>query len=224
MESQKQFKCCFSFEFFLFKIDQGWEKLQIVCNKLVEVNLDFFLVIFGVGGFIWDCIIEIVFNLYKQGIFIVFYLFCVGGICQEIGELLDVYKENGINCIVVLWGDMFLGMGVVGELCYVNELVEFICDYSGDIFNLEVVVYLEFYFQVCNVEEDLKNFVCKVKVGVNSVIIQYFFNVDSYFYLIDCLEKMDVIILVVLGIMFIVNFFNLVWFFDMCGVEIFCWI
>lgn len=41
MESQKQFKRRFSFEFFPPKTDQGKEKLQAVRNQLAEVNPDF---------------------------------------------------------------------------------------------------------------------------------------------------------------------------------------
>ncbi|MED5466934.1 MAG: methylenetetrahydrofolate reductase, partial [Pseudomonadota bacterium] len=50
MESQKQFKRRFSFEFFPPKTDQGKEKLQTVRNQLAEVNPDFFSVTFGAGG------------------------------------------------------------------------------------------------------------------------------------------------------------------------------
>lgn len=116
-------------------------------------------------------------------------------------------------------------MGMVsGELCYVNELVDFICIEIGDYFYIEVVVYLEVYFQVCSFEDDLVNFVCKVKVGVSSVIIQYFFNVDVYFYFVEWVVKFGVDILVVFGIMLIINYFKLVCFFDVCGVELLCWI
>ena len=50
MQSQKQFKRRFSFEFFPPKTDLGKEKLQNVRNQLAEVNPDFFSVTFGAGG------------------------------------------------------------------------------------------------------------------------------------------------------------------------------
>ena len=68
MQSQKQFKRRFSFEFFPPKTDQGKEKLQNVRNQLAEVNPDFFSVTFGAGGSTRDRTIETVLNLHSQGI------------------------------------------------------------------------------------------------------------------------------------------------------------
>lgn len=224
MESQKQFKRRFSFEFFPPKTDQGKEKLQLVRNQLAEVNPDFFSVTFGAGGSTRDRTIETVLNLHKQGISTAPHLSCVGGTRQEIAELLDIYREAGVNRIVALRGDMPSGMGASGELRYANELVSFIREHSGDHFNLEVAAYPEFHPQARNAEDDLKNFARKVEAGANSAITQYFFNADSYFYFIDRLEKMNITLPVVPGIMPIVNFSSLVRFSDMCGAEIPRWI
>ncbi|MBZ0334673.1 5,10-methylenetetrahydrofolate reductase [Marinobacter sp. JH2] len=224
MQSQKQFKRRFSFEFFPPKTDAGKEKLQVVRDQLAEVNPDFFSVTFGAGGSTRDRTIETVLNLHQQGISTAPHLSCVGGSRAEISELLDEYKKNGINRIVALRGDLPSGMGASGELRYANELVEFIREHSGDHFNLEVAAYPEFHPQARSAEDDLKNFARKVQAGANSAITQYFFNADSYFYFIDRLEKMNITIPVVPGIMPIVNFSSLVRFSDMCGAEIPRWI
>ncbi len=224
MQSQKQFKRRFSFEFFPPKTDQGKEKLQAVRDQLAAVNPDFFSVTFGAGGSTRDRTIETVLSLHKQGISTAPHLSCVGGTRQEIAELLDLYKENGINRIVALRGDLPSGMGASGELRYANELVEFIREHSGDHFNLEVAAYPEFHPQARSAEEDLKNFARKVQAGANSAITQYFFNADSYFYFIDRLEQMNITIPVVPGIMPIVNFSSLVRFSEMCGAEVPRWI
>ncbi|WP_372972715.1 methylenetetrahydrofolate reductase [NAD(P)H] [Marinobacter sp.] len=224
MESQKQFKRRFSFEFFPPKTDQGREKLQTVRDRLAEVHPDFFSVTFGAGGSTRDRTIETVLNLHSQGISTAPHLSCVGGTRESIAELLDIYRESGVNRIVALRGDLPSGMGASGELRYANELVAFIREHSGDTFNLEVAAYPEFHPQARNAEEDLKNFARKVEAGANSAITQYFFNADSYFYFIDRLEKMNITIPVVPGIMPIVNFSSLVRFSDMCGAEIPRWI
>ncbi|WP_111494734.1 MULTISPECIES: methylenetetrahydrofolate reductase [NAD(P)H] [Marinobacter] len=224
MESQKQFKRRFSFEFFPPKTDQGKEKLQTVRNQLAEVNPDFFSVTFGAGGSTRDRTIDTVLSLHKQGISTAPHLSCVGGTRESIAELLDLYKENGVNRIVALRGDLPSGMGAAGELRYANELVSFIREHTGDTFNIEVAAYPEFHPQAPSAEDDLKNFARKVEAGANSAITQYFFNADSYFYFIDRLEKMGITIPVVPGIMPIVNFSNLARFSEMCGAEIPRWI
>ncbi|MAA63747.1 MAG: methylenetetrahydrofolate reductase [NAD(P)H] [Alteromonadaceae bacterium] len=224
MDSQKQFKRRFSFEFFPPKTDQGKEKLQTVRDQLATVDPDFFSVTFGAGGSTRDRTIDTVLDLHRQGISTAPHLSCVGATRDSIAELLDLYKENGIQRIVALRGDLPSGMGASGELRYANELVSFIREHSGDTFNIEVAAYPEFHPQARNAEDDLKNFARKVEAGANSAITQYFFNPDSYFYFIDRLEKMGVTIPVVPGIMPIVNFSSLVRFSDMCGAEIPRWI
>lgn len=224
MESQKQFKRRFSFEFFPPKTDKGEEKLQKTRDKLAELNPDFFSVTFGAGGSTRDRTLETVSHLHSQGISTAPHLSCIGSTRESISELLDQYRENGVERIVALRGDMPSGMGGAGELRYANELVEFIREHSGDHFNLEVAAYPEFHPQAPTAEADLQNFVRKVKSGANSAITQYFFNADSYFYFIDRLEKMGVTLPVVPGIMPIVNYSNLVRFSDMCGAEIPRWI
>ncbi|MGP4845562.1 methylenetetrahydrofolate reductase [NAD(P)H] [Marinobacter sp. 1Y8] len=224
MDSQKQFKRRFSFEFFPPKTDQGKEKLQTVRDQLATVDPDFFSVTFGAGGSTRDRTIDTVLDLHRQGISTAPHLSCVGATRDSIAELLDLYKENGIQRIVALRGDLPSGMGASGELRYANELVSFIREHSGDTFNIEVAAYPEFHPQARDAEDDLKNFARKVEAGANSAITQYFFNPDSYFYFVDRLEKMGVTIPVVPGIMPIVNFSSLVRFSDMCGAEIPRWI
>ncbi|OEY65489.1 methylenetetrahydrofolate reductase [NAD(P)H] [Marinobacter sp. X15-166B] len=224
MQSQKQFKRRFSFEFFPPKTDQGREKLQVVRDQLAAVHPDFFSVTFGAGGSTRERTVETVLNLHQQGVSTAPHLSCVGATRESIAELLDLYRDHGINRIVALRGDMPSGMGASGELRYANELVSFIREHSDDTFNLEVAAYPEFHPQARSAEDDLKNFARKVEAGANSAITQYFFNPDSYFYFIDRLEKMGVTIPVVPGIMPVMNFSNLVRFSEMCGAEIPRWI
>ena len=68
METQKQFKRRFSFEFFPPKTDKGWEKLQGVRNTLAEVDPDFFSVTFGAGGSTRDRTVQTVLDLHKRGV------------------------------------------------------------------------------------------------------------------------------------------------------------
>lgn len=223
MESQQQFKRRFSFEFFPPKTPQGMDKLALARDKLAERGPDFFSVTYGAGGSTRDRTIDTVLRLHAKGISTAPHLSCIGATKESVAELLNLYRENGINRIVALRGDLPSGMGAPGELRYANDLVTFIREQTGDHFAIEVAAYPEFHPQARDAEEDLKNFVRKVKAGANSAITQYFFNADSYFYFIDRLEAMGVTVPVVPGIMPITNFANLVRFSDMCGAEIPRW-
>jgi len=225
MQSQKQFKRRFSFEFFPPKTPEGQVKLQDVRDELARRKPDFFSVTYGAGGSTQERTIKTVLDFQDQGIATAPHLSCVGSTKQNITELLDLYKENGVSRIVALRGDLPSGMGGdAGELKYANELVAFIREHSGDYFNLEVAAYPEFHPQAPSAEADLLNFKKKVDAGANSAITQYFFNADSYFYFIDRIETMGIDIPVVPGIMPITNYSNLVRFSDMCGAEVPRWI
>lgn len=224
MQTQKQFKRRFSFEFFPPKTEAGSEKLQGVRDELARRMPDFFSVTYGAGGSTQERTIDTVLKLQDQGISTAPHLSCVGSTKENIASLLDLYMQHGVNRIVALRGDLPSGMGSAGELKYANELVAFIREHSGDHFNIEVAAYPEFHPQAPSAEADLINFKKKVDAGANSAITQYFFNADSYFYFVDRMEKMGVDLPIVPGIMPITNYSSLVRFSDMCGAEIPRWI
>lgn len=224
MDSQKQFKPRYSFEFFPPKTEVGMEKLQTVRDELARRKPDFFSVTYGAGGSTQERTIDTVLKLQDQGISTAPHLSCVGSTLDNMKALLDLYLENGVNRIVALRGDLPSGMGSTGELRYANELVEFIRKHSGDHFNIEVAAYPEFHPQAPSAEADLLNFKKKVDAGANSAITQYFYNADAYFYFVERAEKMGIHIPIVPGIMPITNYTSLVRFSDMCGAEIPRWI
>ncbi len=224
MNTQKQFKRRFSFEFFPPKTEQGAEKLQVVRDELARRKPDFFSVTYGAGGSTQERTIDTVLKLQDQGIATAPHLSCVGSTLENISGLLDHYISHGVNRIVALRGDLPSGMGSTGELKYANDLVAFIRQHSGDHFNIEVAAYPEFHPQAPSAEADLQNFKKKVDAGANSAITQYFFNADSYFYFVDRIEAMGINIPIVPGIMPITNYSSLVRFSDMCGAEIPRWI
>ncbi len=224
MDSQKQFKPRYSFEFFPPKTEAGMEKLQTVRDELARRKPDFFSVTYGAGGSTQERTIDTVLKLQDQGISTAPHLSCVGSTLDNMKSLLDMYVENGVNRIVALRGDLPSGMGSAGELRYANELVDFIRSHSGDHFNIEVAAYPEFHPQAPSAEADLLNFKKKVDAGANSAITQYFYNADAYFYFVERAEKMGIHIPIVPGIMPITNYSSLVRFSDMCGAEIPRWI
>lgn len=224
MNSQTQFKRRFSFEFFPPKTPAGMEKLQTVRDELARRKPDFFSVTYGAGGSTQERTIDTVLNLQDQGISTAPHLSCVGSTLENMSSLLSHYKENGVNRIVALRGDLPSGMGSAGELRYANELVAFIRKHSGDHFNIEVAAYPEFHPQAESAEADLLNFKKKVDAGANSAITQYFFNPDSYFYFVERAEKMGINIPIVPGIMPITNYSSLIRFSEMCGADIPRWI
>ncbi|MBF7728557.1 methylenetetrahydrofolate reductase [NAD(P)H] [Pseudomonas sp. N040] len=216
----------YSFEFFPTKTDAGHEKLMGVARELARYQPDFFSCTYGAGGSTRDRTLNTVLQLDGEvKVPTAPHLSCVGDSPEELRNLLQLYRQAGIQRIVALRGDLPSGMGLAsGELRYANELVEFIRNETGDHFHIEVAAYPEMHPQARNFEDDLLNFQRKVRAGADSAITQYFFNADSYFYFMERVRKLGIDIPVVPGIMPITNYSRLARFSDACGAEIPRWI
>ena len=216
----------FSFEFFPTKTDAGHEKLLATARRLAEYKPDFFSCTYGAGGSTRDRTLNTVLQLDGEvKVSTAPHLSCVGDTKAELRELLNIYKDAGIQRIVALRGDLPSGMGMAsGELRYANELVEFIRAETGDHFHIEIAAYPEMHPQARHFEDDLANFVRKAKAGADSAITQYFFNADCYFYFVERVRKLGVDTPIVPGIMPITNYSKLARFSDAYGAEIPRWV
>lgn len=226
MNAQKDHEKRFSFEFFPPKTEVGVEKLSKVRKELATVNPHFFSVTYGAGGSTRDRTYDTVINTQQDtNIETAPHLSCVGDTKDQLRDLLNQYKDNGIKRIVALRGDLPSGMGAsLGELKYASDLVNFIREETGDHFHLEVAAYPEMHPQASGMNADLQAFKTKVEAGADSAITQYFYNVDAYKFFIDSCEKLGIDIPIVVGIMPITNYENLMRFSNTCGAEIPRWI
>lgn len=215
----------YSFEFFPSKTTSGIEALASVSDELSALKPNFFSVTYGAGGTTQDATLETVTSTQNRtGIPTAPHLSCIGSEKTQIRDLLMTYKEQGINRIVALRGDLPSGMRDIGEFNYANDLVEFIRTETGDHFQIEVAAYPEKHPQSKNYDLDIDNFGSKVKAGADRAITQYFFNADAYFHFVEQLQKRQIDIPVLPGIMPISNFTQMARFSDAIGAEIPRWL
>ena len=216
----------FSFELFPPKTEEGMSKLQDNVRKLNRINPLYVSVTFGAGGSTQQRTFQSVEWLVSEGIEAAPHISCISSSAEEIIQMLNQYKRQGIKRIVALRGDMPSGTGFAGrgELNYANELVSLVRREFGDHFHIEVAAYPEFHPQATNADADLKNFKRKVEAGANAAITQYFYNADAYFRFVESCEKLSITAPIVPGIMPITNYSSLSRFSDACGAEIPRWI
>jgi len=224
MDSQKKYTPQFSFEFFPPKTAEGAEKLRVTRDELAKLNPKYFSVTFGAGGSTQQGTIDTVLEIQQAGYNAAPHLSCIGSTKESIREILDTYKNNNINRIVALRGDMPSGMQEAGAFRYANELIDFIRSETGEHFHIEVAAYPEVHPQASDAQTDLINFKSKVDAGANAAITQYFYNADAYFRFVEDCEKSGIDLPVIPGIMPITNYTQLARFSDMCGAEIPRWI
>jgi methylenetetrahydrofolate reductase (NADPH) len=223
MESQRQFKRCFSFEFFPPNTPEGAEKLAQTAKQLAQLKPEFFSCTYGAGGSTRERTLKAVLDLCAAGHKAAPHISCIGSSRESVREILQAYKSHGIRHLVALRGDLPSGTAAAGEFHYANELVAFIREEFGSHFFIEVAAYPEYHPQARSAQDDLQAFKRKVQAGADSAITQYFFNSDCYFHFIDECEAMGLSIPIVPGIMPIGRFSQLARFSDACGAEIPRW-
>jgi methylenetetrahydrofolate reductase (NADPH) len=215
----------YSFEFFPPKSEESARSLQVTVDKLARLRPRFCSVTFGAGGSTRERTFETVVEIQSRtGIECAPHLSCVASTRENIREVLDRYRGQGIRHIVALRGDLPSGMLSAGEFRYASELVAFIRQETGDHFNIEVAAYPECHPQAPSIEVDIRNFKRKVEAGANSAITQYFYNPAAYFRFVDDCRKAGIDIPIVPGIMPITNYTQLARFSELCGADIPRWI
>ena len=225
VESSTKSKRQFSVEFFPPKTAEGTDKLRITRQSLAQFKPEYFSVTFGAGGSTQSGTRDTVLEIQNEGFVAAPHISCIGRSRTDLREILSEYKSAGIRRLVALRGDLPSGFGgSSGDFSHANELIEFIRAETGDWFHIEAAAYPEMHPQAKSPQDDLQNFVRKVKAGANSAITQYFYNADAYFRFVEDAQKNGATIPVVAGIMPITNYTQLMRFSDMCGAEIPRWI
>jgi methylenetetrahydrofolate reductase (NADPH) len=218
----------FSIEFFPPKTPDGADKLRATRAQLATLRPEYFSVTFGAGGSTQQGTRDTVIEIQQEGYAAAPHLSCMGTSRDALRVMLAEYKAHGIKRLVALRGDLPSGYGTAGfaagEFRYANELVEFIRAETGDWFHIEVAAYPEMHPQAKSPQDDVQNFVRKVRAGADAAITQYFYNADAYFRFVDEAHKVGVDVPIVAGIMPITNYAQLMRFSDLCGAEIPRWI
>jgi methylenetetrahydrofolate reductase (NADPH) len=215
----------FSIEFFPPKTPEGVEKLRATRATLAQLQPAYFSVTFGAGGSTQSGTRDTVLEICSEGHVAAPHISCIGRSREDLREILAEYKAANVRRLVALRGDLPSGYGATnGEFRYASELVAFIREETGDWFHIEVAAYPEMHPQARSVQDDLNNFVGKVKAGANAAITQYFYNADAYFHFVEQVRRAGVDVPIAAGIMPITNYSQLARFSDMCGAEIPRWI
>jgi methylenetetrahydrofolate reductase (NADPH) len=213
-----------SFEFFPPKTADGIEKLREARTRLATFEPEFFSVTFGAGGSTRDRTMDTVLEIQREGYGAAPHISCISSSKEEIRDLLQAYRAQGIKRLVTLRGDVPSGEVSAGDFRYAAELVEFIRAETGDHFHIEVAAYPEFHPEARTPQADLANLKRKQDMGANSAITQYFYNADAYFRFLEQCEAMGITLPVIPGIMPIYNITQLARFSSICGAEIPRWL
>lgn len=212
-----------SFEFFPPKTEQGRDKLKTVRTELNKLNPEYFSCTYGAGGSTRDNTRGVVLEMKAEGLEIAPHLSFGADSEETILQLLNEYREAGVNRLVALRGDLPSGMGAP-SVVYASELVEFTRKHFGDHFNIAVACYPEIHPEAPSYAKDIEFLKRKFDAGADFGITQYFYHADAYFYFAEECDRAGIHQPIYPGIMPITNYHNLARFSDACGADIPRWI
>lgn len=195
----------FSFEIFPPKASSSINTVYKTLESLSDLRPDFISVTYGAGGGSNQNKTKDLSSLIKNkyGIESVAHLTCIRSTKDEIKRILDELKEEGIENILALRGDIPLNEEVKGDFNYASDLVRFIKENAD--FDLGGTCYPEGHIDSRSLDEDVKNLKYKIDAGVTHLITQLFYDNNDFYKFMDLVHKYNINVPIQAGIMPLTN-------------------
>ena len=205
-ELLKDKKPTLSFEVFPPKSSDTYESVKMATEGIAKLNPAYMSVTYGAGGGTSEYTVDIAANILKNyGVTPLAHLTCLSSGKDKIAGVLDRLKENGIENILALRGDIPADAApdATREYRYAYQLVEDIKKY-GD-FCIGGACYPESHTESHNSEDDIQHLKEKVDAGCDFLTTQMFFD-NSILYSFLCkILKARIDVPIVAGIMPVTN-------------------
>lgn len=213
--------CTFSVEVFPPKTAEGQKLLIDELQKIKhEFNPAYISVTYGAMGSTRTLTEDLAITISeKLNIPTAFHFTCVGSNKEEIKRYVDHLTTKGINLVVALRGDKpSEDLPVETNFTYASELVTYLKTLNS--LSIAVAGYPEKHKEARSREEDLFHLKQKVEAGADVIITQMFFNNDDFFRFRDDVQKLNIHVPVVAGLMPIQNLKQIEKITSMCGAKI----
>lgn len=200
----------FSFEFFPPKDSEGESRLWSAIESLRSIAPDFISVTYGAGGSTRDRTIKITSEITaRTKVPTVAHLTCVGSTRVELLEILNKYREAGINSILALRGDPVGGPRAPwtktdGGLDHADELVTLAAEFGG--FSIGVAAFPDGHPATDSAtDKDIEVLLRKEQLGASFATTQFFFEVEKWVALVEKLAARGSSLPIIPGILPVTN-------------------
>jgi len=218
-----------SFEFFPPKTQKMEATLWEAINRLKPLKPTFVSVTYGAGGSTRERTHATVARIVKEtSLKPAAHLTCVSASKDEVNEVIQSYKEAGVNHIVALRGDPPEGVGnkyTAHPQGYQDsvDLIKGIKAISDD-FEISVSAYPERHPESASLDADIELLKRKIDAGATRAITQFFFDNEHYYRYLDKVQAANINIPITPGISPILNFNTITKFAKSCGTAIPTWL
>ena len=217
-------KLLFSVEFFPPKSDQAARQLLETAEKIQPYEPDFVSITYGAGGSTRSRTLSYARKLKEDyGYKVMPHLTCVGHSRDELRQIVNEFKDAGIQQIMALRGDPPKGQNNFAQhpdgLNHANQLVELILEVYPEC-EIGVAGYPEKHPEAPSMEADLKNLKKKVDAGATFITTQLFFDNSVYFNFVRMCRDAGITVPILPGIMSITSHQQIERFCKMCETSI----
>lgn len=192
-----------SMEFFPPRNQAASEKFGGLIDTLAAYNPDYLSITFGAGGSTRDGSYQTVKELIvDKKLPTVAYIAGYGLGPDDIREVLDKYRDLGVETIFVIRGDKPKTDDVAlhpDSFSYASDLISFIK--SNYDFTLGCAGYPEGHIEAENLDQDIQYLKQKVDNGAEYVVAQYFYDNDYFFNYVDKCKDQGINVPIIPGIM-----------------------
>ena len=191
-----------SMEFFPPRNEKAAEKFGTIIDNLAELKPDYMSVTFGAGGSTRDGSYQAVKTIMDKKIFTVAYIAGFGLSPDELTEVLDKYKDIGIETIFVIRGDKPREDNYTphpDSFSYASDIIAFIKKRYD--FTLGCAGYPEGHIEAESLEKDIEFLKLKEQNGAEYVIAQYFYDNNYFFQYVEKCRAAGITIPIIPGIM-----------------------
>lgn len=214
-----------SFEFFPPNSSEADKKLWSSIKLLEPLNPKFVSVTYGAGGSTrertHDCVSKI---LRETSLIPAAHLTCVSATKDETEKIIEDYKYVGVKHIVALRGDMPDMKKFRPHPEGYKSSIELITRLKKDNFDIIVSAYPEKHPDAESLDTDIDFLKKKIDAGASSAITQFCFEIDHLLSFRDKLEKADINIPIIPGIIPSTNFSGIKKMANKCGASIPIWL
>ena len=210
----------FSFEVFPPKKTSPIDTIYKTLDGLKDLKPDFISVTYGAGGNTADSstcdIASIIKN--KYNIEALAHLTCVNSSMDDIDIILKQLKENNIENVLALRGDINPDNPPKDDFRYASELISYIKEKGG--FNLSGACYPEIHLEAKDMITDILNLKKKVDAGASHLISQLFFDNNAFYSFVEKAKIAGINIPIEAGIMPVVNKNQIERMVSLCGASL----
>lgn len=217
---KREGKPVLSFEIFPPKKEKALKNIDATLERLCDLKPDFISVTFGAGGSTADNqTVELAKKIKdRYGVEPIVHLTCLHYNKEEISAILDQLKENGIENVLALRGDVNPDIPMKHDFKYANELTAYIKEY-GD-FHISGACYPETHLEAPDAITDIRNLKKKVDAGASHLVSQLFFDNDAFYSFYEKTRIAGIDVPVEAGIMPVTNRAQIERMVNTCGASL----